>query len=115
MRPDDLFPIFAAVWIALGIGLWVFSRRASYQRKKQWHLVLVAGAALFFVCFAYALSQRTEVLYIAVPAVALISFLNYKLTRVCPRCGFTVPRTGLFSRATYCPRCGGKLDDDVHS
>ena len=114
MRPDDLFLIFAAVWIALGIGLWALSRRASYQRKKQWHLVLVAGAALFFISFAYALSQRTEVLYIAVPAVALISFLNYKLSRICPRCGFTVPRTGLFSRAAYCPRCGGKLDDDAH-
>ncbi len=114
MRSDDLFPIFAAVWIALGIGLWLFFSRRASQRKKQWHLILVAGAALFFICFAYALSQRTEVLYIAVPAVALISFLGYKLTRVCPHCGFTVPRTGLFSHPVYCPRCGGKLDDDAH-
>src|SRR5439155_26626151 len=115
MRSVHLCLRFAAVWIALVLGLWAFSRRASYQRNQQSHLLLVAGAALFFVSFAYALSQRTEVLYIAVPAVALISFLAYKLTRVCPRCGFTVPRTGLFSRAAYCPRCGGKLDDDAHS
>jgi hypothetical protein len=114
MRLDDLFPIFAAIWVVLGLGLWVFSKRASYQRKKQWHVILVAGAGLFFICFAYALSQRSEVLYIAVPAVALISLLNYKLTLFCPHCGFTVPRTGLFSRAVYCPRCGGKLDDESH-
>jgi len=114
MRLNDLFPIFAAVWVALGVGLWVFARRASYHRKKQWHLILVAGAGLLFICFAYALSQRTEVLSLAVPAVILISFLNYKLTRFCPHCGFTVPRTGFFSRAVYCPRCGGRLDDDAH-
>src|SRR2546429_9566303 len=95
MRSDDLFPIFAAVWIALGIGLWLFFSKRASQRKKQWHLILVAGAALFFVCFAYALSQRTEVLYIAVPAAALISFLGYKLTGACPHCGFNQPRMGL--------------------
>ena len=114
MRSEDLFPIFVAAWVALGVGLWVFSRRASYQRKKHWHLILVAGAGFLFICFAYALSQRAEVLYMAVPAVVLISFLSYKLTRFCPRCGFTVPRTGFFSRAVYCPRCGAKLDDDAH-
>src|SRR5438105_14328021 len=99
MRPDDLFLIFAAVWIALGIGLWVFSRRASYQLKKQWHLVLVAGAALCFMSFAYALSQRTQVLYIAVPAAALISFLNDRFTRICPRSGFRRSPTAWCSRA----------------
>ena len=112
MRPNDLFALFAAVWIAVGVGLWVFYTRASYQRKKRWHLALVAGAALVFIAFAYALSQRTEVLYLAVPAVAAISFLSYKLTRFCPRCGFTVHRTGFFNRVIYCPRCGCKLEDE---
>ena len=48
-----------------------------------------------------------------VPAVAAISFLGYKLTRFCPRCGFTVHRTGFFSRVQFCPRCGCKLEDDA--
>lgn len=115
MRSNDLFLIFAAVWVVVGLSLWFFSRHASQQRRKQWHLILVAGAGLLFICFSYALSQRIEVLYMAVPVVVLVSFLNYKLTRFCQRCGFAVPRTGLFSRATFCPRCGGRLDDDAHA
>lgn len=115
MRPNDLFLIFAAVWVVLGLGLWFFSRRAARQRRKQWHLALVAGAGLLFIFFSYALSQRIEVLYMAVPLVVLISVFNHRLTRFCPRCGFDVPRTGLFSRATFCPRCGGKLDDDARA
>jgi hypothetical protein len=115
VRPNDLFLIFAAVWVVLGLGLWFFSRRASHQRKKPSYLILVAGAGLVFIFFSYALSQRIEVLYMAVPVVGLISFFNYKQTRVCPRCGFAVPRAGFFSRATNCPRCGAKLDDDGHA
>ena len=114
MRPNDIFALFAAVWIVVGVALWVFYTRASHRRKKRWHLALVAGAGLVFTAFAYALSQRSEVLYLAVPAVAAISFLSYKLTRSCPRCGFTVHRTGFFSRVAYCPRCGCKLEDDAH-
>jgi hypothetical protein len=113
LRSNDIFALFAAVWIAVGVAIWLFHSRASYQRKKRWHLAIVAGAALLFLAFAYALSQRAEVLYLAVPAVAAISFLSYKLTRFCPRCGFTVHRTGFFSRAIYCPRCGAKLEDDA--
>jgi hypothetical protein len=115
VRSGDLFALFAAAWIAIGVALWMFYSRASYQRKKRWHLTLVAGAALVFIAFAYALSQRVEVLYLAVPAVAAITFLGYKLTRFCPRCGFTIRRTGFFARIVYCPRCGCKLEDDARS
>jgi hypothetical protein len=113
VRANDLFLIFAAVWVAVGLGLWFFSRRAPRQRRKRWHLLLIGSAALLFICFCYGLSQRIEVLYMAVPVVVLISVFNHRLTRVCPRCGFDVPRAGLFSRTTFCPRCGGKLDDDA--
>jgi len=93
MRPDDLFLIFAAVWIALGIGLWVFSRRASYQLKKQWHLVLVAGAALFFISFAYALSSR---------ASARVAALACRV-RVCSRAPLTVQGAAENSMKTLIP------------
>ena len=113
MRSSDVFALFAAVWVAVGVALWVFYARGTYSRRKRWHVAVVAGAGLVFIAFAYALSQRTEVLYLAVPAVAAISILGYKLTLTCPRCGFTVHRTGFFSRVVYCPRCGCKLEDDA--
>jgi hypothetical protein len=112
LRSTDLFAFSAAVWIALGVALWIFHARRAYSRRKRWQVALVAGAGLVFIAFAYALSRSAEVLYLAAPAVAAISILGYKLTLTCPRCGFTVHRSGLFSRAVYCPRCGCKLEDD---
>jgi ribosomal protein S27AE len=114
VRPNDLFQIFFVAWIALGVCLWLFYKRASYRRKRQWHLFVVAGTGFVFICFAYVMFPRPEVLYMAVPAVALIAFLNYRLTRFCPNCGLTIPPRALGSRAAFCPRCGANLDDMAH-
>ena len=113
MRSNDLFTTFFAVWVVIGLGLWVFHKRTSYARKRQWYFWLITGTGLLFICFVYLMFEQPEALYLAVPAVAAISFLTYRLTRVCPRCGFRIPPRDLLSRTGFCPRCGQKLDDDA--
>ena len=111
MHSNGLFAAFFVIWIVVGLCLWVFHKRASYSRKRQWYTALIAGTGLLFICFIYVMFEQPAALYLAVPAVAAVSFLTYKLTRVCPRCGFRIPPRESFSRTGFCPRCGQSLDE----
>ena len=51
MRSSDLFPIFAAVWLALGIGLWLGMKKGDE--------VIAAGTSLVT---AAAMSNITHVM-----------------------------------------------------
>ena len=113
MRSNDVFATFFAIWAVIGLCLWIFHKRASYSRKRQWYFALIAGTGLLFICFIYVMFEQPEALYLAVPAVAAISVLTYKLSRVCPRCGFRIPPREWFSRTGFCPRCGQSLDDSA--
>ena len=77
-----------------------------------------AFAYASYALFTALLDRYIPASYMAASMIAsvlniTVSFLGYKLTRFCPRCGFTVHRTGFFSRVQFCPRCGCKLEDDA--
>jgi hypothetical protein len=111
--PEDMgaFFTFAIFWIILGISSFAFfhfNRNAALKRRV--FPILVVAAGLIFGCFvAYMCRRNLEVMFMVVPAIALITFLNFRTTRFCDACGRTVYRRSIFSRSQFCPQCGAQL------
>jgi hypothetical protein len=110
-EPPTLFWVFMAVWVALGaIGWWFFARNRDPKLKRRvlrWGMI---GVGLLFTVFTVLMSGEAWVLLFVVPAVALISYLNIRLTKFCPSCGAMLYNYNWFSRMNYCSRCGASLD-----
>jgi len=111
MRPD-IFPIFFVVWIALGVaGFFLFyvSKNVRFKRRFfPWYVIL---AGVLFISFGLGMGFHLQMLFIMVPAVALITFLNIKSTKFCNSCGRTIINQVWFTKVEYCGKCGAKLND----
>jgi hypothetical protein len=108
MRPELILPVFLAVWIGLLLGVGWFYWRASLAAKRRFHPYVVIGGALIFLGFVTALLPASTFVVI-VPAVALTSFLNYKMTKFCSSCGATVVQRPPWRELKSCPKCGGRV------
>jgi cytochrome bd-type quinol oxidase subunit 2 len=119
MKPIDITGIsFFAVWMVLGIASWLLMRRAKSAAAKRVlyrKLVFVsAGVFLAFTCVFVAAGFPPQILFMVVPAVALIAFLNIRLTYFCPGCVRMIQNTtSPWSRLEFCPHCGAKLNADT--
>lgn len=111
MNPD-IFPIFFVVWITLGIaGFFLFYVSKNVQFKKKyfpWYAVL---AGVLFISFVSVTGFPLQIMFIMLPAVALITFLNIKSTKFCDNCGKTIINHMFFTKVEYCAKCGAKLND----
>lgn len=110
--PPPAFIAFCVFWISLGLAGAIFYRKASYETKKFWHPIFVIAAGIIFFAFTeFASGGKTPVFFVI--AIALITYLNLRSTRFCPRCGKTL--TGrLFAKAKFCSKCGASLDEEDH-
>ncbi len=113
-RGDQVFPYFVAVWIVLGaLGFYFFylNKDAAFKRKYfPWFTGLVA---VLFLVFLLLMRFPPQTFVLAVPALALITFLNIRGTRFCSSCGRTIFSQGFpGARPEYCSSCGAKLDSD---
>lgn len=111
--PPPWFIALIIVWVILALISFLFfqfSRNAAMKRAVRLPLIIVVG--IVFAAFLYYQvgRQQPEILYIAIPAIILISFLNVRMVRFCDSCGKTIYQQFLFSRPRYCPYCGAKLD-----
>lgn len=106
----SVFPIFFGVWMLLGLGSFAFFHlnRNAVLKRKVWPIVVLLSGILF-IGFIWKMGIRGNGVYMAVPAVVLISLLNLRATKFCDSCGRTLHNQGLFSAAEYCPKCGVKL------
>lgn len=109
MRPEVIFPLFLAVWLALLGFVTLFYLKASLAARRRWHPVVVIGGALIFLTFVTALLPASAFVVI-VPVVALMSFLNYKMTKFCGSCSATVVQRPPWRQLSACPKCGGRID-----
>jgi hypothetical protein len=109
MRPDVIFPLFLAVWLALLGFVALFYLKASLAARRRWHPFVIVGSALVFLSFVTVILPASSFVII-VPAVALISFLNYKMTRFCNACGATVVQRPPWRPLSACPKCGGRVE-----
>ena len=104
MSSGERFLVFSVVWIALAV-LWVVGHsRASVEIKLRWHPRFVVLACVLFVGLTYWATSVPESLYFSVPASALAGFLNIKLAKFCPRCGYRNMAWG--GTVKHCYRCG---------
>jgi hypothetical protein len=81
---DQMFAIFFAVWVVLGIGsaaFFFFSKDASLKRKVWTPFAVGAGA--LFLGFVWLMGFPAEQMYVAVPVVALITFVNLRTVQFC--------------------------------
>src|SRR6266404_1892767 len=107
----EVFVPFMVVWAVLGISSFLFfhfSRNTTLKRRVFPPFVIIIG--IIFGCFvAYMSRDHLQILFVAVPMIALISFLNIRKMRFCDACGRTLYQQPIFSRTQYCPRCGAQL------
>ena len=109
-RSDQIFPIFVATWVVLGIlsfAFFTFNKNAALKRKVRTPFVVAVG--ILFVCFVWLAGAPSKVLYVAVPAMALITMLNIRTTRFCNSCGKTIYTQNPFSRPEFCYKCGARF------
>jgi CHASE2 domain-containing sensor protein len=110
--PPPEFLLFMGFWVALALSSFLFfhfNRNAALKRRIWPAFILAIG--LIFGGFVYFImgQHQPQVLYLMVPAIIVISFLNFRATRFCDACGKTLHRQPIFSRTQFCPHCGSEL------
>ncbi len=111
MNPEDVSPIFFGIWVVLGsISFLIFFVSKNAERKKKLWAPFVIFAGVLFIGFTYVMGLDGQHLYVMVPMVILISFLNIRLTKFCGACGKTNINQNFFSPAKFCNKCGNALE-----
>jgi hypothetical protein len=90
---------------------WFFSRNRDARLKRRVLVRGQIGSAVLFLGFALAVGIPPSFLLIMLPAVALIFFLNWHLTRFCASCGATLYNYDWFTRMRFCSSCGAPLTE----
>jgi hypothetical protein len=110
--PPQEFVVFMVVWGLLGLGSFLFFHfnRSAALKRQIWPVFNVV-IGLIFGGFVYFIMGRAQpqVLFLMIPAVILVSFLNIRTTRFCDSCGKTLYRQPIFARRRFCPHCGSEL------
>lgn len=110
MEHDEAFSIFLGAWLVLGvISIAIFFIGKNVQLKRRLFAPSVISVRVLFIVFTYAAGSGGRILYVMVPAVALITFLNLRSTNFCDSCGRTIISQDLFSKPEFCSKCGEKL------
>ena len=104
---NSLFVLFGAFWVALMAGLWIYAYRAGVATKKRWHTALTILPGVLFFAFACVVADSTRELLAIAPAILFITFLNWKFSKFCERCGRVV--TQHFPRSNFCTGCGAPM------
>jgi hypothetical protein len=107
MHASKIFPIFVAVWVLIAIATSLLHLRGSLETKRRWHPRITVAVGVLFLAFVASVAPA-RALYLVVPAVALITYLNLKVIRFCSACGATLRQAG-FRAPVHCSRCGAKL------
>jgi hypothetical protein len=101
---------FALLWTTLVVVGGLFIRRASIPQKRAWLPRFRIGTALLFVAFVALATRNAAAVLFMGAAVAVVTWVNLRRTRVCSACG-AVPRgPSPFSPPEKCDACGAKLD-----
>jgi hypothetical protein len=110
--PPEILAVMA-IWLLLGLGSFLFFQfnRNAALKRKVWPVVIVAVGLVFGSLVYFGMGrQQPQVLYLMVPGIVLVSFLNIRTVRFCDSCGRTLYRQPIFSRTQFCPHCGTKLN-----
>jgi hypothetical protein len=77
--------------------------------KKRIFPRMAIGAGAFFAAVIALMAPWKAVLLFA-PFIALITWLNIRMTRFCGVCGKMLINHQWWSSMNFCPHCGAKLE-----
>lgn len=104
------FWILAGIWTTLGLAgtaFFFFGKDAALKRRL-WPPYLIVTGVLFLVV-VWMIDFPQQAMYVALPAVALITILNVKSAQFCDGCGKTLMNQNILSKAEFCSKCGASL------
>ncbi|MCU0858788.1 MAG: hypothetical protein MUC65_10355 [Pontiellaceae bacterium] len=112
MTEDQKFTVFFSTWVVLGVisFLLLFVNKNAIFKKKVFPSFLIIVGVLFGGFTAWMEGSVKAVAWMY-PFIALIMFLNYKLTKFCPKCGSTNYNRMMFTSMKYCQKCGESLEE----
>jgi hypothetical protein len=102
---------FKVAMVVLGIYVLAFAwlqHLAPPELRKKYLRTSVVGIGVIFGAGVLWANPEWEIALILVPAIALFSFLHYKMLNVCMACGHTIWPEG-FRRQRFCSKCGAEL------
>lgn len=101
--------VFIAVWIAFFLACALVFVFGSPSLKRKVHAPATILAGLLFAGFA-GLIVSSSGLWIVLPGVVLITFLNIYSVAFCAKCGHMNRNAFVFPRPEFCNRCGSHVD-----
>jgi hypothetical protein len=113
VNQQELFWVFFVIWGVLGLASWAFYEKASVAVRREWHPWIVVGFGALFVVATYALMPQIQTLWFVIPAVLLISWLNYTNTKFCAACGATYWVRDRSDTVQTCPKCAATGLEDL--
>jgi hypothetical protein len=108
------FPLFFAVWVALGVAGGVFfywNHDVALKRRLLPIYTTVVGAV--FAGFLWYSTRDPRLLMVACPVIALITYLNIRNTFFCDACGRATVNSIWWTKAEYCAKCGASLRSPI--
>ena len=111
ITPAAVIPVFLVVWVALAAGGFMFfAFNKDVARKRLYFPRYVIGAGVLFgLIIAFMAPLPATLLFL--PFIALISWLNIRMTRFCGGCGRLLINQQWWVRMKFCPYCGEKLPE----
>jgi len=109
-RPEKVFAAFAVFWIALsaaGFLFFHFNRNAALKRRI-FPIFVITAAILFGSFIQYTSAGHTQILFLAIPMILLVSLLTLRRIGFCSACGRTIYERPVFSGSPPCPHCGAE-------
>jgi hypothetical protein len=107
MKPDQIFPVFAVFWAILGIAFFLmFQINKNVEFKRKYFPAAMISTGLIFAAFVTLTMPDKRTLFIGYPAIALIMYLNIRMTKFCAKCGKTNYNHMWFTEMNYCQKCG---------
>lgn len=111
LEPKAVFPVFFVLWIALAVGgfLAFHLEKDVAQKRLYFPRYAIGTGALFALVIALMAPWPAALLFL--PFIALISWLNIRMTRFCDGCGRMSINQLWWQKMNYCAYCGKKLPE----
>ena len=109
---ETVYVISMGLFVMLGlIGSIVFFMSKNVIFKKRYFPWYVISIGILFGLSIIMTGIGFIGLIVFLPAIALITFMNLRMTKFCDSCGKTIINRAMFSKVNFCSNCGAKLND----